>query len=338
MKELVRHIERLLLNNDCVVVPQLGGFVTSNVSAKYIVDEELFLPPMRSIVFNEKLKADDNLLLNSYMSVYACDERVARKKIGMQICEIQQELWETGTCDLGSIGVLNLDEYNQLQFSPCQAGVVCPVYYGFDALEIKTKQHVESKTEERKTQKVISSDESNQEITIRLKKSWLQNAVAVAAMIIMFFMLTPNVQNTSSIGENKADFANLMMFSTLQEIVTKENPIQVDLSKGDSQRYDDVQAQVEPTEEITNIVYKENNIVEKGYCVVVASAIPESNANAYVEQLERIGQKGAKVYKKSGMVRVVFPGFDTEVGARKRLNELSDASEEFAYAWIYFIK
>ena len=129
-----------------------------------------------------------------------------------------------------------------------------------------------------------------------------------------------------------------MMFSTLQEFVTIENPIEVELAKGDAQCLDDVQTQVESTKEVTNIVYKENNIVEKGYCVVVASAIPESNANAYVEQLERIGQKGAKVYKKSGMVRVVFPGFDTEVGARKRLNELSDASEEFAYAWIYFIK
>ena len=54
--------------------------------------------------------------------------------LGEQIRDLQQELWETGTYDLGSIGVLMLDERNNVEFSPCQAGTVCPAYYGLDAL------------------------------------------------------------------------------------------------------------------------------------------------------------------------------------------------------------
>ncbi|WP_302310163.1 hypothetical protein [Paraprevotella clara] len=36
MKELVKHIEILLLDHDCVVVPQIGGFVTCNAPANHL--------------------------------------------------------------------------------------------------------------------------------------------------------------------------------------------------------------------------------------------------------------------------------------------------------------
>lgn len=134
MKELVKHIEILLLDHDCVVVPQIGGFVTCNAPAKYVEEENLFLPPIRTVGFNERLKADDGLLVRSYVEAYDCSDTEARAMLGEQIRDLQQELWETGTYDLGSIGVLMLDERNNVEFSPCQAGTVCPAYYGLDAL------------------------------------------------------------------------------------------------------------------------------------------------------------------------------------------------------------
>ena len=116
MKELVKHIEILLLDHDCVVVPQIGGFVTCNAPAKYVEEENLFLPPIRTVGFNERLKADDGLLVRSYVEAYDCSDTEARAMLGEQIRDLQQELWETGTYDLGSIGVLMLDERNNVEF------------------------------------------------------------------------------------------------------------------------------------------------------------------------------------------------------------------------------
>ena len=78
--------------------------------------------------------------------------------------------------------------------------------------------------------------------------------------------------------------------------------------------------------------------MKSGYCVVVASAISEKNAESYVERLHKEGYKEAQVYKKGNMVRVVFPGFASEAEAHAKMNVLSDRSEEFASAWVYHIK
>ena len=57
--ELERHIEILLLDNDCVIVPGLGGFMAHHVEARYEEDEQAFLPPLRTLGFNPQLKINE---------------------------------------------------------------------------------------------------------------------------------------------------------------------------------------------------------------------------------------------------------------------------------------
>lgn len=351
MKELVRHIEILLLEHDCVVVPQIGGFVTCNAPAEYIEDENLFLPPLRTVGFNERLKADDGLLMRSYVAAYHCPEAEAKKMLGGQIRDLQQELWENGTYDLGSIGVLTLDGQGNVQFSPCQAGTVCPAYYGLDALFIEPLQAEGAGEEPAPAELPLKAETRNEvllpapgaeekpgEITIRVKKSWIQNVAAVAAVVLLFFLITPDVKNTDPLSASHADFTQLMWMptveETLPETIVPENaeggkalPTAADVKAGTGSKEKTVPA--ETAGEAS---------VKSGYCVVVASAISEKNARHYVGRLHKAGYKDAQVYRKGSMVRVVFPGYATEAQAYARMNALSDQSEEFASAWVYLIK
>ena len=69
--ELDRHIEILLLDNDCVIVPGFGGFVAHHVEARYDKSDNSFLPPLRSLGFNPHLKnINDSLLAQSYVEAY----------------------------------------------------------------------------------------------------------------------------------------------------------------------------------------------------------------------------------------------------------------------------
>ena len=70
MNELERHIEILLLSNDCVIVPDLGGFMTHHVDARYDEEEQIFLPPLRTLGFNPQLKINDSMLAQSYVEAY----------------------------------------------------------------------------------------------------------------------------------------------------------------------------------------------------------------------------------------------------------------------------
>lgn len=343
MKELVKHIEISLLDNDCVVVPQVGAFVTSNAPAKYVEEENLFLPPIRTVGFNEQLKTDDGILVCSYVTAYGCTEAEARKMLGEQIRDLQQELWESGAYDLGSIGVLSLDERNNIQFSPCQAGTVCPSYYGLDALVFEPLPSAEPADSRQETTAdagphadVPCAKEKN-EYTIRVKKSWVQNIAAVAAVILLFLLISPDAKNTGLQNSQRADFTQLMLLPSAYE----KTPAPVT----DIRQTQDIRA-VTGTAVATKAEKPlgtpepdtDEASVKQGYCVVVASAISEKNAQSYVKRLQKEGYKDARVYKKGRMVRVVFPGYATEAEAYNQMNVLSDRSEEFASAWVYHIK
>lgn len=350
MKELVKHIEILLLDNDCVVVPQIGGFVTRDVPAKYIEEENLFLPPIRTVGFNDRLKADDGLLVRSYVLAYRCSEAEAKKMLGEQLRDLQQELWETGTYDLGSIGVLTLDGQSNIQFSPCQAGVVCPDYYGLDALlfaplqEDETPQEVAEPvlvqmpaSEVPQVRLEVEIPKSRNEITIRLKKTWFQGVAAVAAVVSLFFLMSPDAKNTGYTSGEHAEFTRLML-PVIQDTVAVEfvesQPVQ-----GVEEKADAVHVGADtPVSTVENQGDVHATVACGGYCVVVASAIPEKNAYDYVERLHKQGYTEAQVYKKGNMIRVIFPGYASEAEARAKMNALSNSSEEFALAWVYHIK
>ena len=68
MIELAQHIKTLLTDNDCVIVPELGGFIAYYTPAMWMEERNMFLPPTRMIGFNPQLKMNDGLLVQSYMA------------------------------------------------------------------------------------------------------------------------------------------------------------------------------------------------------------------------------------------------------------------------------
>ena len=76
MKKIFLHIEYLLLEHDCVIIPQLGGFFAQDMPSEWIEEEALFLPPYRTVHFNESLCRGDSLLVDSLAA--ACSTAFSR--------------------------------------------------------------------------------------------------------------------------------------------------------------------------------------------------------------------------------------------------------------------
>ena len=97
MIELAQHIEVLLLENDCVIVPGLGGFVAHYTPAMRVAEENVFLPPTRIIGFNPQLKMNDGLLVQSYMAVYDTDfsdaTRIVEKEVAHILLSMKKVRW-----------------------------------------------------------------------------------------------------------------------------------------------------------------------------------------------------------------------------------------------------
>ncbi|MGN0077194.1 MAG: hypothetical protein ACI36V_00215, partial [Coriobacteriales bacterium] len=94
-----------MLENDCVIVPGLGGFI-AHYRPAVRKDDGRFLPPLRAIGFNPQLVMNDGLLVQSYMQAYNTDFPDATRKIEKAVEELKVELYQNGEVSFGQVGVL----------------------------------------------------------------------------------------------------------------------------------------------------------------------------------------------------------------------------------------
>ena len=134
--ELERHIEILLLDNDCVIVPGLGGFTAHHVEARYDESDDVFLPPLRTLGFNPLLKINDSLLVQSYVEAYDISYPEALRRIEGEVEELRQRLGNDGYYEMTDIGMLEVNEDGNIVFTPCEAGILTPGLYGLSSFEM----------------------------------------------------------------------------------------------------------------------------------------------------------------------------------------------------------
>lgn len=367
MIELSRHIESLMLKHDCVIVPNLGGFVTQYVPARRVDDEQLFLPPCRSVGFNPQLNLNDGLLVQSYMQAYDTNYPEALKLIDDAVVQLKQQLQEEGEYELSGIGKLTLGAGGKYNFTPNEAGVLSPELYGLDAVTTpriaelqKATQQSEDKTKSSKKKVNIKRTEKNYTISINRE---LVNYVAAAVVAIVFYFIfaTPINNNeqtdhqvASTMYEQLFNNATTSQQSAIVQPTLTTTPIATSLSGMDSTTALTTTQQVETPQQEQNVTpqadaasTKANRVMEKEettqptvsgqYTLVLASAITEGNAQSFSAKLKKKGFNEAAPYHRGRMVRVIYGHYPTEQAAQMALNKLQ-YNKEFADAWVMEIK
>jgi hypothetical protein len=196
MIELSRHIESLLLDNDCVIVPGLGGFIAHYQSAYYVEEERIFLPPTRKVGFNPQLTMNDGLLAQSYMQMYHMDYSDAMNRISENVHLLKDALYKGETVELHGIGALHYNIYDEFEFQSTESGLLSPSLYGLDAFSMPLlSNEMPLEEHEEETKFVVQPVNPKKEIRLNPAK-WLGNAVAVAVAIILFFVVSVPVENT----------------------------------------------------------------------------------------------------------------------------------------------
>ena len=230
MIEINRHIEILLLSNDCVIVPGFGGFMAHHVDARYDGTDNMFLPPLRTVGFNPQLTMNDSLLVLSYVETYDMSYPEALRRIEDEVAEIRQTLENEGKYEVDNVGILSLNEDGNIEFEPHEAGILTPDFYGlggFDMMpvaqltageEANANKAATSKTttptaeskpnanlvempakpmqkekEAAVNNSVFINDDEEEETSaefISIRKSWLRNLAAACIAIIAFFTIS----------------------------------------------------------------------------------------------------------------------------------------------------
>lgn len=353
MIELERHIARLLLDNDCVIVPGFGGFIAHYIPSRYDTERGMFCPPLRTIGFNPQLTINDSLLAQSF--VEACDISFpeATLRIENAVHELQDTLLAHGRYEMCGLGTITLTESGVYQFEPGQAGVLTPSLYGLTEFEMPALHEsdqkdrpktvslfpVESPAPEEYVQDEITpqttSADGEDETETPSQTKYLRistNAayrLAIACVAILLVLLIPApAGDPSQLNLSGTGVDTNLLYRIFPKDITTGQPtlaVKTKPSKTDSTaQADTVKSAPQSRREQPSAPY---------YTIVMASRVTKRNAEAYVGTLHRKGMAAAKVLTCGKGTKVIYERYATRAEASRALNRLTD-NVEFKDCWI----
>ena len=320
MMELDRHIEILLLSNDCVIVPGLGAFVAHHVAAGYDEQEGLFFPPLRTVGFNPQITMNDSTLAQSYADAYDISYPEALKILEKEVGEIKKSLQEGKSYILNDIGKLSTNEDGNVLFEPCEAGLLTPSLYGLGSFEmpylndtdmVRTSQKVEKNDED-------LTDKVDKKISIRM--STVKDLVKIAAILICSFLITPNIPGGHDLKDNLTQSS---MTGSILTTADKSEHHRVDIKKT---------ATIKTNKEKVAVEKKADKDINF-WTIVLCSHVAPANAEVFKAELEKEGLKGEVIINHSGSAKVIFGHYNSEEDAFRNLNIMKD-NERFRMGWV----
>ena len=187
MNQLISHIEFLLHEHNCVIIPDFGGFVVNTIPPQRD-GIAAFHAPACELVFNRDLTHNDGLLAQSYMKNGSMTFESAMQKIELDILELKRQLREQRRLEMGKLGSFVMHDDKRFVYTP---GVfVRPALFGLTQAVLKPLIQLQPTVPARKSD---------------TKQKWGRNvgisAAAVAAVILLMFFLPVG---DTSIGRQSA--------------------------------------------------------------------------------------------------------------------------------------
>lgn len=372
MIELAKHIEVLLLENDCVIVPGLGGFLAHRRTATHDKENNEFCPPTRTIGFNPQLTMNDGLLVQSYMTAYGTDFPDATRKIEKAVQAMKEELYQKGEITLHHVGTLYYSMSGIYTFEPDGNAFFTPSLYGLQSFGFQQLSAISHEEEA-----PIAQTEEPSRKQISLTRRVLGNAVAVAAAVLLFFVLSVPVENTYVMEADYASLGTEGLFNSIRNrsmatnslaqadrpaaepttenkkakaivpVAVKEEKVparKADATTGatirvtpkKSQNDSVKQEKKEKKAEKPSKKEKKEKAEKKSsnkYHIIVASLNSAEDARQEVERLRQKGFTNAQTINAENRFRVSIDNFDTQADAYRKANELHQKAGMEA-AWV----
>lgn len=115
---IVSLIEESLLNYDCVVIPQFGGFVLNTKDFTFDESTSTIYPKRKWVAFNERLRSDDGVLAMALAQKEGLKQKDAFKAIHDFALTLNQRIQAGEEVILGKVGTFTLQNESKITFEP----------------------------------------------------------------------------------------------------------------------------------------------------------------------------------------------------------------------------
>ncbi len=372
MSDISKHLEHLLFNHNCVIIPGFGGFVGEYHSAEGHPTLHRFQPPFKKILFNKNLVSNDGLLI----SRIAQSENIAYEK-AVQVVhdfvnEINIHLVAKETVMLNGIGKFFHDIENNLQFIADSENNLLLSSFGLKTVKfspvlrsVKTEPVASGMKEKKeiitpKIEVALIKQEKPKKIFLKRKTNYFDWSLAAVVLIMVgISSLVMFDVNDSRINQYSSGFYKTIsaLFGSHQEAPAIEieipeiaEPKPVYSPKPIEHRFQQDEVAVIPEKEAITIEpetpetkieeVKTNPAVnpsnQKGYYIILGAFREETNANNLVDDLQNEFPGIMILTQLSGSLKKV--GFFASEEKKEAQEILSSTKNSHPKSWMTKIK
>lgn len=320
MNTLCQHIECLLIEHNCVIVPHLGGFVAHECSAQYVETEQLFLPPYRNVSFNQLLQHNDGLLAEAYMKSFGINYADALREIHHAVSRIKTELEHHRQLELNGLGTLRAGEGSHYEFLPAVGGLIAPQHYALDSVWLASPNAMTvSEPVSRQHPHRINLKTRRQE-ALRWGTRLMRYAAAVMILLFYFVWTAPLNHHNGTVQQQAA------LIEVLSSLATTPRPSVVQTATAPSSK-----TETAPPSPSTPSA---TSSTQTQFVIVLASHVSRAGAIELATEMEKAGFVPTHLYENKRIRRVVYGQYTSSTAAQSALHTLRKQDAHFQQAWV----
>lgn len=342
MKSIDKHIEELLYHYDCVIIPDLGGFITSDANSYIDKKSNILYPPSKRILFNKNLLNNDGLLANKI----AKDESLTYQQANEQLIQFKDtcflSLDKNGRVEIEKVGVLFFDKEKNLQFQQGKNnfltksfGLPTKFLMPIAQESIDIKQDVVLPTVvTRKETEIKINRESVRETAPKTEKTTKKRIRTMVLPMLLIPALLGGIfvaNQYGYVGESKLELSSLNPFLSKKTITySPRTKTLIPLFGNEVETLNNKEVIISKDEAINEVINEVKT--ELPYQVVGGCFAEMENANSLIKEWETKGYTPKMVGKSNGLYRVSLKGFTSREEAIKFQDEIKNS--EGLSSWI----
>jgi nucleoid DNA-binding protein len=285
--DITHYIKELLLLNDCVIIPEFGGFVANYKPANNQNDQ--FFPPTKEIAFNNKLISNDGLLINYISDIEGINYFEAKQILESFVEETLLNLERKRNVYFEGIGYIHYDSRENLQFEPQLKQNLLVDAYGLQNFSYE-------KLYQRQMPKPAFKVEYREPVPVIFQKRKLKKLI-VALPLLMAMALVPMKNNKQYLAKSDIGLWAAISESTpVAKVQTEEQNVAEHVATPATEQF--------------------------RYFIIGGSFKSEENAKKYLQQINEQGYSGKDLGIFKGLHRVAMKGFASMEEAQKELNAM----------------
>jgi len=333
MLRIFTHIERLLLTNDCVIIPEFGGFVLHPCPAVYQPEKHRFCPPEKGIVFNPTLKHYDKLIPESYIQMYGMTFEEAHISLRKDIEELHHILDKERSVYFEKTGFLRKDDVGKMFFeverNSSFVGLKPYGLYPFHLPPVAVNAIPQMKIET--TQTIKNETQPKRMVYFPFNKPLLRVIGVSAAAVALFLLVSTPVNDVGRLSYSASLIPSEMItkvevgeIGEIEEI--EENGENGEIGEiGEAEIYE---SKSQPTSSATDEMTPTKKIIEATsqttYYAIIGSFTSEKQANQYLQQINMPDLPNTGIVINDGRVRVYADKFDKRTDAQDYILRLRE--------------